>query len=133
MGNTVDTGVSVFSATGNPTWQIAVRAAESKHAKDIRILDLREITSFADFFLICSGQNKPQVQAIWDEIALQMKKQGEEIPHCVEGYENAEWILGDYGDLLVHVFDPEKREYYGLERLWRHAKTIETPQATPAG
>ncbi len=62
-----------------------------------------------------------------------MKKQGEEIPHCVEGYENAEWILGDYGDLLVHVFDPEKREYYGLERLWRHAKTIETPQATPAG
>ena len=132
MGNTSENGVSVFSATNTPTWQIALRAAESKQAKDIRILDLREVTSFADFFLICSGQNKPQVQAIWDEIALQMKKQAGEIPHSVEGFDNAEWILGDYGDLLVHIFDPDKREYYSLERLWRHATTVEIPQESPA-
>lgn len=132
MGNTLDTGASVFSATQTPTWQIALRAAESKQARDIKILDLREVTSFADFFLICSGQNKPQIQAIWDEIALQMKKQAGELPHSVEGYDNAEWILGDYGDLLVHIFDPEKREYYSLERLWRHATVVELPHETPA-
>ena len=131
MGNTAETGVSVFSATDTPTWQIALRAAESKQAKDIKILDLREISSFADFFLICTGQNKPQIQAIWDEIALRMKKEAGEMPHCVEGYDNAEWILGDYGDLLVHIFDPEKREYYSLERLWRHAASIVIPQETP--
>ena len=79
MGNTAETGVSVFSATDNPTWQIALRAAESKQAKDIKILDLREISSFADFFLICTGQNKPQIQAIWDEIALRMKKEAGEM------------------------------------------------------
>jgi ribosome-associated protein len=132
LGNTDETGVSVFSATDTPTWQIALRAAESKQAKDIKILDLREVTSFADFFLICSGQNKPQVQAIWDEIALQMKRQAGEMPHSVEGFDNAEWILGDYGDLLVHIFDPEKREYYSLERLWRHARAVEIPQESPA-
>jgi ribosome-associated protein len=131
LGNTAETGVSVFSATDIPTWQIALRAAESKQAKDIKILDLREISSFADFFLICTGQNKPQIQAIWDEIALRMKKEAGEMPHCVEGYDNAEWILGDYGDLLVHIFDPEKREYYSLERLWRHAASIVIPQETP--
>ena len=129
MGNTLESGASVFSATETPTWQIALRAAESKQARDIIILDLREVTSFADFFLICTGQNKPQIQAIWDEIAMQMKLQAGERPHNVEGYDTAGWILGDYGDLLVHVFDPEKREYYGLERLWRHATTVALPPA----
>lgn len=129
MGNTIDSGVSVFSATGTPTWQIALRAAESKQARDIIILDLREVTSFADYFLICTGQNKPQAQAIWDEIAMQMKVQAGERPHNVEGYDTAGWILGDYGDLLVHIFDPEKREYYSLERLWRHATTVALPPA----
>lgn len=99
---------------------------------DIRILDLREVTSFADFFLICSGRNKPQVQAIWDEIALRMKKEAGELPRSVEGYDNAEWILGDYGDLLVHVFDPAKREYYDLERLWRHARAVAAPEPESA-
>lgn len=96
-------------------------------ASHITVLDLREVTSFADFFLICTGNNKPQIQAIWDEIALQMKKLRGELPLSVEGYDNAEWILGDYGDLLVHVFSDEKRSFYDLERLWRHAKTIAVP------
>jgi ribosome-associated protein len=114
-------------ATETPTWQIALRAAESKKADDIRVLDLREVTSFTDYFLICTGFNKPQNQAIWDEIALRMKNQAGELPLNVEGYENAEWILGDFGDMVVHIFTPDKRSYYELERLWRHGKVVEPP------
>jgi len=104
-----------------------VRAAESKKATDIRILDLTGITSFADFFVICSGGNQRQVQAISDEVGLQLKQQAGELPISVEGYSQAEWVLADYGDLLVHVFSLKAREYYGLERLWRSAKTVEIP------
>jgi ribosome-associated protein len=116
-------------STENPTWLLALRAAESKFASDIRLLDLRELGTFADFFLICNGSNKPQIQAIWDEIARRMKMEAGELPIAVEGYDNAEWILGDYGDLIIHVFAPEKREYYDLERLWRPAKVVPMPEA----
>lgn len=104
-----------------------MRAAESKKATDIRILDLTGITSFADFFVICSGSNQRQVQAISDEVGLQLKQQAGELPLSVEGYIQAEWVLADYGDLLVHIFSLKAREYYGLERLWRSAKTVEIP------
>ena len=110
-----------------PTWLIAVRAAESKKATDIKILDLTGITSFADFFVICSGGNQRQVQAISDEVGLQLKQQAGELPISVEGYNQAEWVLADYGDLIVHIFSLKAREYYGLERLWRSAKTVEIP------
>jgi ribosome silencing factor RsfS/YbeB/iojap len=112
-----------------PTWLLAVRAAESKKATDIKVLDLRGITSFADFFVICTGSNARQVQAITDEVGLQMKQQVRELPLSLEGYDQAEWVLLDYGDLLVHVFSPKAREYYDLERLWRSAKTVEIPAA----
>lgn len=115
-----------------PNWMIALRAAEAKKAQDIRILDLRGVTSFADYFLICTGSNTKQNQAIWDEIALQMKKVGGEIPSNVEGYNAAEWILGDYGDMLVHVFSEKAREYYDLERLYRHAKVVSVAEDVPA-
>ncbi len=105
---------------------MAVRAAESKKATDIRILDLTGITSFTDYFVICTGANARQIQAISDEIGLQMKKHGE-LPISVEGYQQAEWVLADYGDLLVHIFSPKSREYYDLERLWRNAKAVEIP------
>jgi ribosome-associated protein len=121
--------VPVPSPTDTPTWLLAFRAAESKFASDIRILDLRELGTFADYFLICNGSNKPQIQAIWDEIAKRMKLEAGELPSAVEGYDNAEWILGDFGDLIIHVFTPEKREYYDLERLWRPAKTVSVPEA----
>ncbi|MCL4841743.1 MAG: ribosome silencing factor [Bryobacteraceae bacterium] len=120
--------VPVPSSTDTPTWLLALRAAESKFASDIRILDLRELGTFADFFLICNGTNKPQIQAIWDEIAKQMKMVAGEMPIAVEGYENAEWILGDFGDLIIHVFTPEKRDYYDLERLWRPATVVPLPE-----
>ncbi|HTB12352.1 MAG TPA: ribosome silencing factor [Bryobacteraceae bacterium] len=104
-------------------WLAAVEAAESKQAKDLRVLDLREITSFADFFLIATGSNARQIQAIADEIEIQLKQLGE-YPHSVEGYQNAEWVLLDYGDYLIHVFTEKARQYYDLERLWRDAKTV---------
>jgi len=109
-----------------------LRAAESKKAGAIRILDLREVTSFADYFLICSGTNQRQNQAIWDEVAQQLKKQVGETPINVEGYENGEWILGDFGDLIIHVFSGEKRDYYQLERLWRDAKDVPIPPEAAA-
>ena len=90
-------------------------------------MDLTGITSFADYFVICTGSNQRQVQAISDDVNLELKKQAGELPISIEGYTQAEWILADYGDLLVHVFSPKAREYYGLERLWRNAKTLPIP------
>ena len=109
-----------------PSWLVAVRAAESKKAVDIKVLDLTGVTSFADYFVICTGSNQRQVQAIADEVGLQLKHMGE-LPNSVEGYNQAEWVLADYGDLLVHIFSPKSREYYDLERLWRSAKPVEIP------
>lgn len=113
---------------GAPPWLIAVRAAESKKARDIRILDLRGITSFTDYFILCTGANPRQSQAITDEITLQLKKRGQ-LPLSLEGYDNAEWILADYGDYIVHIFSDKARIYYDLERLWRHAKPVKIPDA----
>jgi ribosome-associated protein len=103
---------------------LAVRAAESKKAADIKVLDLTGITSFTDHFVLCTGANSRQVQAISDEITLRLKDRGE-LPLSVEGYNQAEWVLVDYGDFLVHIFSPKAREYYALERLWRNAKAID--------
>ena len=107
-------------------WLIAVRAAESKKAADIRVLDLTGITSFTDYFVICTGSNPKQIQAIADEIGLKLKELGE-LPHSLEGYKQAEWILADYGDFLVHIFSEKARAYYDLERLWRTAKDVAIP------
>jgi ribosome-associated protein len=107
-------------------WLIAVRAAESKKATEIRVLDLTGITSFTDYFVICTGSNPRQIQAIAEEIGLKLKEAGE-LPQSLEGYTQAEWILADYGDFLVHVFSEKARSYYDLERLWRNAKDIPIP------
>ncbi len=109
-----------------PTWLIAVRAAESKQASDIKVLDVREATSFADYFLICSGSNLRQIQAISDAVQQQLKARGDR-PISVEGYQAGEWILSDYGDLLVHIFSDKARQFYDLERLWRHARKVSIP------
>jgi ribosome-associated protein len=85
-----------------PNWLTAVRAAQSKKATDVVVLDLREITSLTDYFVICTGSNIRQNQAVSDEIHLKMKDRGE-LPVSVEGYDNAEWVLMDYGDFIVHV------------------------------
>jgi ribosome-associated protein len=100
-----------------------VRAAESKQARDILVLDVREASSFSDTFVLCSGANSRQIQAIADEIELQLKQLGE-YPASVEGYKNAAWVLIDYGDYVVHIFSEKARAYYDLERLWRDAKPV---------
>jgi len=103
----------------------AAEAADSKKAEDIRILQLDPSESgLCDYFLICNGTNERQNDAISDEIELQLKRQFGIYPNSVEGRRQAEWILMDYVDFIVHIFSPEKREFYGLERLRKSATTI---------
>src|SRR5215211_6209014 len=104
----------------------ALHAAGEKKAIDPVVLDLREIASFTDYFMIVSGANERQVQAISDEVYEQMKKAGETAAR-VEGYKTAEWILLDYGDFVVHVFEQKAQQFYDLERLWRESKRVELP------
>jgi ribosome-associated protein len=90
------------------------------------VLDLRKVTTFTDYFVICSGSNSRQNQAITDEVEKQLRARVER-PHAIEGYDQGEWVLSDYGDFLVHVFSPTSREYYSLERLWREAADVPIP------
>ena len=105
----------------------ALEAAAEKKAINSVVLDLREIASFTDYFMITSGTNERQVQAISDEIVETLKKAGTAAA-WVEGYKTAEWILLDYGDFVVHVFDEKARTFYDLERLWRESKRVELPR-----
>ena len=99
----------------------ALHAAAEKKAIEPTVLDLRGISTFTDFFLIVTGANRRQVQAISDEIVENLKRHGSPAAR-VEGYQNAEWVLIDYGDFVVHVFDDKARRFYDLERLWREAR-----------
>jgi len=105
---------------------VATAAAESKKAMDVKILDLRKVTSFTDYFVICSSTSTRQAKAIADEIGKSLKSIGE-LPVSTEGYDTGEWILLDYGDFIVHVFSEAARSYYDLERLWRDAHVVEYP------
>ncbi len=105
---------------------MAIHAAGEKKALDIVVLDLREIATFTDYFVITSGTNERQVQAISDGVVETLKKAGTPAAR-VEGYKTAEWILVDYGDFVVHVFDDKARKFYDLERLWRESKRVELP------
>jgi len=106
-----------------------VTAAEGKKAFDIRVLNLQAVTSFTDYFVICSVANIRQGQAVCDEIELTLKNQGERA-HSIEGYDTGEWILMDYGDFLVHIFSQTARSYYDLERLWRGAESVDLSAST---
>lgn len=109
-----------------PNWLTAVRAIQEKQGADLKVLDLRPVTSFTDYFLICTGSNPKQNQAICDEVLRMMKLRGER-PVSVEGYDPAEWILLDYADFIVHVFSVKGRAYYDLDRLWKQATNVEIP------
>lgn len=102
----------------------AISAAGEKKAIDIVVLDLREIASFTDYFVITSGTNERQVQAISDGVLETLKKTGSAAAR-VEGYKTAEWILLDYGDFVMHVFNEKARRFYDLERLWRESKRVD--------
>ena len=104
-----------------PTLKKIINLALEKKATNLISLDVRGISSFADFFIICSGDSEPQVKAIADNI----RKGTPHKPKHLEGYENQNWILLDYFDIVVHIFKRDQREYYGLERLWADAPTKE--------
>ena len=104
----------------------AVKAALDKKALDLIVLDLGAGNAFTDRFLICTGTNVRQVQAISDAVEEALKRDGRR-PALVEGYDRAEWILLDYFDFIVHVFTPTTRAFYALENLWGDAKRIELP------
>jgi len=104
--------------------QRALQAAAEKKALEPTVLDLRDIASFTDFFVITTGTNRRQVQAISDEVVEQLKRAGTRAAR-VEGYQTAEWILIDYGDFIVHIFDEKARRFYDLERLWREARRVD--------
>jgi ribosome-associated protein len=112
----------------DPEVQVAVHCAAEKKATDMVVLDLRQIASFAEYFIIASGANQRQVQAVADEIEEQLKKQLATRPVRIEGYSSAEWVLMDYGDFIVHIFNKEAREFYDLERLWRDAGKVVLPE-----
>ena len=112
----------------DPEVQLAIKCAADKKAFDVVALDLRSIASFTEFFIIASGSNQRQVQAISDEINEQLKKQLNSRPVRIEGYNSADWILLDYGDFVVHIFNGESREFYDLARLWLDARKVEIPE-----
>lgn len=110
----------------------AVRAALDKKALDVVVLDLRDTPAFTDFFVLCSGQNPRQVKAIADAVEETLRASRVRPAH-VEGYDRAEWVLMDFFTFIVHVFTPQTRAFYSLERLWGDAERIEVSDEPPAG
>ena len=100
-----------------------VEAASSKQASDIVLLDAREVCSFADYFVICSGESNRQIQAIRDEVGHTLKRDGI-LPHHYEGTIDSGWLLLDFSDVIVHIFAPFEREYYQLDELWSGALPV---------
>jgi ribosome-associated protein len=113
--------------------RLALHAASEKKAHDLVVLDLREVASFTDYFVIASGTNVRQVQAVADAVQEQLRKQLRVKPARVEGYNSAEWVLLDYGDFIFHVFEEKSRRFYDLERLWRDAARVPLPPELSAG
>ena len=110
----------------------AIRACLEKKAEEITILELEHGSgAFTDYFVVCSGSNPRQVQAIADEVELRLKKTGL-WPNQVEGYKQAEWVLLDYFDFVVHVFSEKARKFYDLERLWKSSRRMEPPSCVAA-
>ena len=104
--------------------QIACKAIDDKKGQDIKVIDIHNVSVIADYFVIASGTNYNQVQAIVDNVEEQLGRAGFEAKQ-IEGNRNSSWILMDYGDVIVHVFDEENRLFYDLERIWRDGKVLE--------
>ena len=103
---------------------LAIDALEDKKAEDIRIIDISEISTIADYFIIADGSNKSQIQAMADNVSERLGRAGVTVRQ-IEGYQNANWILMDFQDIIIHIFDQENRLFYDLERIWRDGVLIE--------
>ena len=104
--------------------KLACRALDEKKGKDIKVIDIHEVSVIADYFVIASASNQNQVQAMVDNVEEMLGKAGCECKQ-IEGYQSANWILKDYKDIIVHIFCREDRLFYDLERIWRDGKIIE--------
>jgi len=109
---------------GKEMARLACAALEDKKADEIKVIGIDKVSTLADYFIIASGSNRNQVQAMVDNVDEILGKAGY-TPKQVEGYQNANWILMDYGDLVIHVFDTENRLFYDLERIWRDGESVE--------
>ncbi len=113
----------MIEITTAETAKLAAQFALDKKANDIKILDLRPLTTVTDFFVICSADSTTQVKAIAENIADQLKFEYGENPINIEGFNNLTWVLLDYVDFVVHIFQKDQREFFSLERLWQDAPT----------
>jgi len=104
--------------------QLAIQALEDKKAEDVRVIDISEVSTIADYFIIASGTNRSQMQALADNVEEKLGRAGLPLKQ-VEGYDGANWILMDYRDIIVHIFDKENRLFYDLDRIWRDGKVID--------
>lgn len=104
--------------------KLCASIAADKKAEDIVVLDLRKLSSFTDFFVICTGASEPQLKAIANEIEDRLKKEHKRRPLNTDGYPISQWVIADYGDVVVHIFHPEKRAVYRLEDLWNDAPRL---------
>ena len=104
--------------------KLAIKSQKKKKAEDIKVIDISDISTIADYFIIASGKNRSQIQAMCDNVEEAMGRAGVSMKQT-EGYKNANWVLMDYGDIIVHIFDTENRLFYDLERIWRDGKEIE--------
>ena len=104
--------------------RMAGEALEDKKALDVKIIDIEQVSTLADYFIIASGTNRNQVQAMADNVEEVLGRAGYE-PKQIEGYQTGNWILMDYRDIVIHVFDEENRLFYDLERIWRDGSVIE--------
>jgi ribosome-associated protein len=103
--------------------KIAIAALEDKKAEDVRVIDIADVSVLADYFIIASGNNRTQVQAMADEVEQRLGRAGA-VPRQVEGYQAANWVLLDFGDVIIHIFDAQNRLFYDLERIWKDGTQI---------
>jgi ribosome-associated protein len=104
--------------------KLAIAALEDKKAEDIKIIDISEVSVIADYFIIANGTNRSQIQALSDNVEEALGKAGCPVKQ-IEGYQTANWVLLDFNDVIIHIFDKENRLFYDLERIWRDGKRME--------